>query len=88
MMTFLKTVLIILLIFFGLKFLFRLAMPYLMRYLAKKAGQKMEQAFRGSSQYDNTRTQKPGNISVDKMPNQNSKNNKKVGEYVDYEEID
>lgn len=88
MMTFLKTVLIILLIFFGLKFVFRLAMPYLMRYIAKKAGQKMEQAFRGSSQYDDTRSQKSGNVSVDKMPNRANKNNKKVGEYVDYEEID
>ncbi len=32
--------------------------------------------------------QKEGEVSIDKMPNENKSSNKDVGEYVDYEEID
>lgn len=60
-----------------------------MRYIAKKAGQKMEQAFRGSySQERPSNSKKSGDVTIDKMPNSKTKHKKKVGEYVDYEEID
>lgn len=58
-----------------------------MRYIAKKAGQRFEQAF-GSNPYQNSQTQQEGEISVDKMPPAQSKSKSTVGEYVDYEEID
>ena len=31
---------------------------------------------------------KEGEVSINKMPNKNSKNSDKLGDYVDYEEID
>jgi len=86
--TFFKTLLILLLVYFGLKILFRLAMPYLMRYIAKKASQKMENAFRGSQYQSENNKQKEGNISIDDFPKRKTRNKKPVGEYVDYEEID
>ncbi|MEX0998247.1 MAG: DUF4834 family protein [Flavobacteriaceae bacterium] len=86
--TFFKTLLILLLVYFGLKILFRFAMPYLMRYIAKKASQKMENAFRGTQYHTENNKQKEGKISIDDLPKKKSQNKKPIGEYVDYEEID
>jgi len=87
MMTFLKTILIVLLVYFGLKFLIRLATPYLMRYISKKAGQQFEQFF-GNNPDMNTQRKQEGSITIDKTPSPNSRTSKKVGEYVEYEEVD
>lgn len=86
--TFFKTLLIILLVYFGLKLLFRLAMPYIMKYIAKKASQKMESAFRGSNFNTEKSYQKEGKITINDVPKKKSRNKKPVGDYVDYEEID
>lgn len=87
MMTFLKTILILLLVYFGLKFLIRLATPYLMRYISKKAGQQFEQFF-GNQRNATAEREPEGNITIDKNPSQNSRSSKKVGEYVEYEEVE
>jgi len=91
-MVFLKTLLIILLVYYGLKILFRLLKPYLMKYIAKKAGQRFEQTF-GHNPYDpNTQKRKSkdkeGSVSIDQMPTKKKGSKSDVGEYVDYEEID
>ena len=88
MITFLKTVLVILLVYLGLKFLMKLLKPYLMRYIAKKAGKQFEQAFGANPFQQPEPKQKEGNISIDKMPPNKRKSTTTVGEYVDYEEID
>lgn len=87
MLTFLKTLLIIILVYYAVKFLFRLLLPYFLRYVAKKATQKMEQSFYGSRTNHSEKT-KEGKITVDHHPKNKSKTKKPVGEYVDYEEID
>lgn len=80
-----RTILVIMLIYFGFKILARLFAPVLFKYAAKKA----EERFGG--QFDNYKKQesktKVGETIIDKVPNQKS-SNKDVGEYVDYEEID
>lgn len=86
MMAFLKTLLIILLVYFGLKFLIKLVTPYIMRYAAKKMGEKFEQAFGGNS--GPAQPEKEGKISIEKIPKNKKSSGKKVGEYVDYEEIE
>tara|TARA_R110002072_G_scaffold48716_7_gene133157 strand:+ start:5488 stop:5754 length:267 start_codon:yes stop_codon:yes gene_type:complete len=86
--TFFKTLLILLLVYFGLKILFRLAMPFLMRYIAKKASQKMKNAFRRTQYQSENNKQKEGKITIDDIPKKKSRNKKPVGDYVDYEEID
>jgi hypothetical protein len=88
MITFLKTVLIILLVYMGLKFLLKLLKPYLMRYIAKKAGKQFEQAFGANPFPQQEAREKEGSISIDKIPTQKRKATSTVGEYVDYEEID
>ena len=86
---FLRTILIILLVYYGLKILIRLFGPYLIRYMSKK----VQQRFGGQFQYQQqqqepTSKQKEGETVIDKMPNTNKTSNKNVGEYIDYEEID
>jgi len=91
-MVFLKTLLIILLVYYGLKILFKLLKPYLMKYIAKKASQRFEQTFGqnpfASKNNKGDNENKEGSVSIDKIPSKNKKSKSDVGEYVDYEEID
>nr|WP_109301144.1 DUF4834 family protein [Aquimarina sp. AU474] len=80
----LKVILIILLIYYGLKVLTRLFGPLLLRYVTKKAGEKFQQQF---SQYQQPQQSPEDDVTIDKKTKQKS-SNKDVGEYIDYEEID
>ena len=86
---FLRTILIFLLIFYGLKFLARIFAPYLVKYMSKKMQERFGQQFQ-QQQQPNTRSNRPieGETVIDKMPYQQKSSDKKVGEYIDYEEID
>ena len=84
----LKTILFILLFYYGFKVLSRIFAPLFLKYLTKKAEQRFGGQFRGfGNQQQQQKTQNEGEITIDKMPENNS-SNKNVGEYVDYEEID
>lgn len=87
MMTFLKTILIVLLVYFALKFLIRLATPYLLRYISKKAGQQFGQIF-GNPPTSNSPPQREGKVTIENIPPSNRSKREKVGEYIEYEEID
>jgi len=79
-----KTLGIILLVYYVVKVLSRLLAPFLLRYVSKKAEQKF------GGQFNNQRAEPPkkeGEVTIDKMPRQ-KQSNKDVGDYVDYEEID
>lgn len=83
---FLEMLLIILLVYYGVKFVSRLFGPYMLRYLSKK----MQDQFSASHQEANKSEPKykEGETVIDKMPKQETSSNKNVGEYIDYEEID
>ena len=87
MMTFLKTILIVLLVYYGLKFIIKLATPYIMRYITKKAGQNFEKTF-GTNPYSSEETQKEGSVTIDKMPSSQKKSKVDLGDYIDYEEVE
>ena len=83
-----RTILIILLVYFGFKILARLFAPVLFKYVTKKAEKKFGQQFGNkNTNQTNQPTEKEGETVIDKIPNTKS-SNKDVGEYVDYEEID
>ncbi|MFG6686969.1 DUF4834 family protein [Mariniflexile sp. HNIBRBA6329] len=82
---FVRTILIILLIYYGLKILSRLFAPLLLKYIAKKAEEKFGGQFQQRPQQQQPK--KEGEVTIDKIPNTKT-SNKDVGEYVDYEEID
>jgi len=85
---FLRTLLIILAFYYALKVVTRLAAPYIMRYF----GSKMQERYGGNFNYQNrqSQTQRPkeGETVIDKMPKQEQSSNSKVGEYIDFEEIE
>ena len=87
---FLRTILILLLVFYGAKIIMRFFGPYIVRYMSKK----MQERFGGQFQQQQ-QPQKPdrnipkeGETIIDKMPKKDRTSDKKVGEYIDYEEID
>lgn len=82
-----RTFLIILLVYFGVKVLARLFAPFLMRFVAKKASQRFEQQF-GKYQGPHETHKKEGEVTIDKTPRKERRSNNDVGEYVDYEEIE
>jgi hypothetical protein len=82
---FFRTILIILLVYYGIKILSRMLAPVFFKYVSKKAEKKFGQQF-GNFQ-TNKPPEKEGETIIDKMP-KTKPSNKDVGEYVDYEEID
>jgi hypothetical protein len=82
---FVRMILILILIYYGVKILSRLFAPFLIKYVAKKAEQKFGGQFQQRQQQETPK--KEGEVTIDKIPNAKT-TNKDVGEYVDYEEID
>jgi hypothetical protein len=89
MNSFLQTILIILLVYYGLKIIFKFSKPYLIKYIAKKANDRFGQTF-GSNPFNNSSVKKEdeGAISIDKSQVNTKTSNPEVGEYVDYEELE
>lgn len=80
-----RMILIIMLVYFGIKILSRLFAPILLRFVAKKA----EEQFGGQYQQKQSEpSKKEGEVTIDKMPNQRKASSDEVGDYIDYEEID
>ena len=84
-MAFLKTILIILLVYYLLKFLVKLFAPKILSYAAKKTESHFKQAFdnQHSSEEDNI-----GDVIINKKSSKKKANSEKVGEYIDFEELD
>lgn len=87
MISFLKTLLIIFLVYLGLKYLLKWLSPYIMRFVAKKAAQKFESAF-GQNPFQPQNGATFSEDTIDKSSSNPKSNGKVVGEYVDYEEIE
>ena len=80
----LNTILVIILIYYGLKFVGRFLVPIFFQKVVKKA----EEKFRQQQGFPNDDNSKEGETTIDKKPSQTKGSNKNVGEYIDYEEID
>ncbi len=81
-----RVVLIILLIYFGLKLIFRWFGPMILKWMLRRVGKKFGQNF---GNFDpNPQKEKEGKVTIDKKPKTSGKSNNDVGEYIDYEEID
>lgn len=89
-MVLLKTILIILLVYFGLKIILRLAAPYLLRYISKKVEERFQGNFSGFENQKSSSDFKDetGKVSVDKVPERRKTSKKTVGEYIEYEEVE
>ena len=83
-----RTILIIMAFYFGIKIIARLLTPFLMKFVVKKAEQRFGGQFgQFQKKQPQEKPKKEGEITIDKMPNTKT-SNKDVGDYVDYEEIE
>ena len=84
-MGFLRTILILILVYYVLKWLGRILFPVLFQKAVRNFESKMRQE-QGQTQASNQ--VKEGETVIDRKPGPQRESNKNVGEYVDYEEID
>ncbi|WJJ95528.1 DUF4834 family protein [Algibacter luteus] len=84
----LRTILIIVLVYYGIKVLSRIFAPFLVKYASKKMEKQFGEQF-GNFQKTQRKEapKKEGEVIIDKIPKTKT-SNKDVGEYVDYEEIE
>ena len=88
---FIRTILIIILIFLGIRILLRAFAPSIMRFFLTRMSQRMQKEFeRAQNQYQQNAYQRQAGEQTIINNNPHSKNpqaTKQVGEYIDYEEI-
>ncbi len=82
---FLRTILILILVYYALKWLGRLLFPVLFQKAMKNFEEKARQQQDQTTSSDNV---KEGETVIDRRPKPQRESNKDVGEYVDFEEID
>lgn len=80
----LRTIAIILLVYYVFKYLTKLFAPYLMKRMVNK----MQEKARNQHQNQQQPNVKVGETIIDKKPQGTNQSNDSVGEYVDYEEVD
>jgi hypothetical protein len=81
---FIKFIFYLVLFFYAIKFLARIFLPLLVKKAVEKAGQNFQQQYQQQNPAYNNREPHFDNQSKSGRPRET----KKVGEYVDYEEID
>ena len=81
----LRTIFIIVLVYYLFKVLSRIFAPFLMKFAVKKAEERFGGQFQKQQQQQPAK--KEGEVTIDKIPNTRT-SNKDVGDYVDYEEVD
>ncbi|GAA4270211.1 DUF4834 family protein [Hyunsoonleella aestuarii] len=83
----LRTIFIIVVVWYLFKVLGRLFAPFLIKFAAKKAEQRFGDQFGQFQKQQQDTVKKPGEVTIDKIPKTKT-SNKNVGDYVDYEEIE
>ncbi|SDL86080.1 DUF4834 family protein [Kriegella aquimaris] len=87
-MAFLKTILIILLVYYLFKTVAKWFGPKLFSYAAKKTEAHFNEKFGQFANQNKTEEEQIGDVIIDKKSAQKSNSSKKVGEYIDFEEVD
>ena len=83
--SFLRTILIILLIYYAFKLITRYVFPIFFKRMVNNIEKKArEQQFRNT----NNQHVKEGETVIDRKPQHSKPDNNDVGEYIDYEEIE
>tara|TARA_B100000902_G_scaffold17828_1_gene21411 strand:- start:704 stop:961 length:258 start_codon:yes stop_codon:yes gene_type:complete len=83
-MQLIRTILIILLVYYGIKFTTRLLAPLLLKRLIKKMSGNFHKT---SYQYTQKKKEKEGDVTINKSSNKKEIKTNNVGDYVDFEEI-
>jgi hypothetical protein len=87
-MAFLKTLLIIILCYYLFKILVKLFAPKIINYAAKKTEAHFKEKFGDFTNQNSTQEEQVGDVIIDKRPTKKGASSEKVGDYIDFEEID
>ena len=82
---FFRTILIVILVYYVLKWLGRILFPLMFQKAVKNFEKKAREQQGYSDPVSNV---KEGETVIDRQPSQNKESNKNVGEYVDFEEVE
>ena len=83
----LRTILIILIVYYSVRFISRLLVPIVLRMFMKRAQRNFQDQFGQFQQQQ--KTQKEGEVSIDSKPkNKSNSSENSFGEYVDFEEVE
>jgi hypothetical protein len=85
---FIRIVFYILAFYYIFKFLAKLFLPLIVKKVVQKAGENFQQQQQRSQGASWNNTQAKDEVIYDTKNDKNPRETKKVGEYVDYEEID
>ncbi|GAB5474445.1 MAG: hypothetical protein Mars2KO_25440 [Maribacter sp.] len=88
-MAFLKTVLIIVMVYYLLKIVARLFAPKIINYAAKKTEAHFKEQFgEQHRRYETQTEERVGDVIIEKKRANKKGTSEKVGDYIDFEEID
>ena len=87
-MGFLKTILIVLLVYYLLKILAKWFAPKLFRYAAKKTEEHFKESFGDFAGQRPPDEEQIGDVIIDKKTTKKKNSSKNVGENIDFEEIE
>lgn len=87
-MVFLKTILILIMVYYLLKILARLFAPKIINYAAKKTEVHFKERFGDYVQNQHETGQKVGDVIINKKHSKKNAGKEQVGDYIDFEEID
>ena len=88
LMGFLRTLLIISIVYYSFRFLARIFPPLLLKKVVGNMQAKAKKHHQQKNQQSENSSTKEGETIIDKNPNSKTQGNNPVGEYVDFEEID
>ncbi|MEN8789403.1 MAG: DUF4834 domain-containing protein [Flavobacteriaceae bacterium] len=84
----LKTILIILVVYYLFRLLAKWFAPKLFVYAAKKTEKHFREQFGEFQSYGHEEDNPVGNVSIDKKPPNSNRSSSEVGEYIDFEELE
>lgn len=87
-MVLLKTILIILLVYYGLKIIAKWYGPKLFNYAARKTEKKFKERFGEFAQQQPKDEEQIGDVSFKKKNTSKNTSKEPVGEYIEFEELD
>ncbi len=87
-MGFLKTILIILLVYYLFKVLVRMFAPKILGYAAKKTEQHFRDQFGDLADRHKTQQTPSGEVIIEKKSSPRNDSVQNVGDYIDFEEIE
>lgn len=87
-MALLKTILIIILVYYLFKILVKLFAPKIINYAAKKTEAHFKERFGDFSNPNINAEEQVGDVIIEKKTSKKTNTSQKVGDYIDFEEID